>query len=56
MATKQTYEKWTVFVKRIDGLSFEKLDLLEEVEMTADEAEKENESSHQNGIRYYAKG
>lgn len=56
MATKKTYEKWTVFVKRMDGLSFEKMDLLEEVEITAEEAEKLNEDSQQNGIRYYAKG
>lgn len=55
MAGKKTYEKWIVMVHRNDGLYFEKLELQEEVEMTDKEAEALNESSHQNGIRYYLK-
>jgi len=53
---KITFEKWSVYVNRTDGLSFEKMELLEEVEITQKEADKLNEDSHQNGIRYYAKG
>lgn len=56
MAKKQIFEKWIVLVKRTDGLSFEKLEKVEEVEMTQAEAEELNGQSQQNGIRYYAQG
>ena len=52
---KITFEKWTVYVKRVDGLSYEKMELLDEVELTQSEADELNEHSQQNGIRYYAK-
>lgn len=54
MAKKTTYEKWIVLVLRNDGLSFEKLELVDTVELTETEANELNEQSQQNGIRYYA--
>lgn len=56
MAKKQIFEKWVVLVRRTDGLSFEKLEKEDEVELTQAEADELNEQSHQNGIRYYAQG
>lgn len=50
---KKIYEQWIVMVHRNDGLYFEKLELIGEVECTEKEANAINEISHQNGIRYY---
>ena len=56
MAKKSTYEKWIVLVRRTDGLSFEKLEKVEDLELTQTEVDELNEQSQQNGIRYYAQG
>lgn len=53
MAKKIVFEKWTVYVKRVDGISYEKMELIEEVELTQSEADELNKDSQQNGIRYY---